>query len=163
VWFRKNKPDRAVTSSDLRDQLFASMPGEFGIAPGPGHQHVWFVLMETGYPEASASLVAVADGTTSLYFSNGGGIIGAGEHPAVRNAAERFIALVDARVGLLTVADAHPLPSVGRVRFYARTFTDLRTAEAAERELGEGQHPLSPLFFAGHAVITAVRNVSPPE
>jgi hypothetical protein len=139
------------------------MPGEFKIAPGPGHEHVWAVLMETGYPEAVASLVTVADGTTSLYFSNGGGIIGAGQHPSVRASAERFLTLVDAQVGQLAIADDHPIPSVGRVRFYARTFTGLRTAEAAESDLGEGRHPLSPLFYAGHAVITAIRKVSPPE
>jgi len=163
VWFRKAKPDRPVVTQDLRSRLFSSMPGEFKIAPGPGHEHVWAVLMETGYPEAVASLVTVADGTTSLYFSNGGGIIGAGQHPSVRASAERFLTLVDAQVGQLAIADDHPIPSVGRVRFYARTFTGLRTAEAAESDLGEGRHPLSPLFYAGHAVITAIRKVSPPE
>ena len=163
MWFRKPKPDRTAVTHDLRSQLFSSMPGDFGIAPGPGHERVWVVLMETGYPKAVASLITVADGTTSLYFSNGGGIIGAGQHPSVRSSAERFISLVDAHVGQLTIAEDHPLPGVGRVRFYARTFTNLRTAEAAERDLGEGQHPLSPLFFAGHAVITAVREASPPE
>ena len=139
------------------------MPGDFGIMPGPGHERVWAVLMETGFPEGVASLITVADGTTSLYFSNGGGIIGAGQHSVVREPAERFIELADAHVGQLTIADDHPLPEIGRVRFYARTFANLRTAEAAERDLGEGRHPLSPLFFAGHAVITAVRKASPPE
>jgi hypothetical protein len=41
---------------------------------------VFGVLMETGYPEAVVSLVALSDGTASLYFSNGGGIIGTGGH-----------------------------------------------------------------------------------
>jgi hypothetical protein len=109
VWFRKAKQDRAAVSRDLRERIFAIMPGEFGIAPGPGHERVWAVLVETGYPQAVASLITVADGTTSLYFSNGG------------------------------------------------------PAEADERDLGEGRHPLCPLFFAGHAVIAAVRKVSPPE
>jgi hypothetical protein len=163
VWFRKAKPDRPAVTHDLRNRLFASMPGELDIAPGPGHEHVWAVLMETGYPEAVASLITVADGTTSLYFSNGGGIVGAGQHPSVRESAERFLTLVDAQVGQLAVADEHPLPNVGRVRFYARTFTGVRTAEATERELGEGRHLLSPLFYAGHAVITAVRKINPPE
>ena len=35
------------------------------------------LLMETGYPEAIATLVGLGDGTTSMYFSNGGGTIGA--------------------------------------------------------------------------------------
>jgi hypothetical protein len=138
------------------------MPGDLGIVPAAGHERVWAVLMETGYPGAVASLIAIADGTTSLYFSNGGGIIGAGQRPSVREPAMRFIQLVDAHVGHLAVADQHPLPNLGRVRFYARTFTDVRTAEAAERDLAERRHPLSPLFYAGHAVISAVRMASPP-
>ena len=36
---------------------------------------VWGVVMETGYPEAVVTLVSLGDRTTSLYFSNGGGII----------------------------------------------------------------------------------------
>ena len=163
MWFRKPKHDRAAVSRDLREHIFASMPGELGIAPGAGHERVWAVLMEIGYPEAVASLIAVADGTSSLYFSNGGGIIGAGQHDSVRAPAMRFVQLVDTHVSQLAVADEHPLPNVGCVRFYARTFTDVRTAEAAEQDLGEGRHPLSQLFFAGHAVISAIRKVSPPE
>ena len=118
--------------------------------------------METGYPIAVASLVAIADGTTSLYLSNGGGVIGAGAHKKVRDASARFIALVDAHADDFTVTDTHPLPKLGRVRFYVRTFDDVRTLEADERELGEGRHALSQVFHAGHAVIAAVREASPP-
>jgi hypothetical protein len=37
------------------------------------------------------SLVVVADGSTSLYFSNGGGFIGAGQHATVRKASTQFL------------------------------------------------------------------------
>ena len=61
----------------MRNQVLnlnSSQFGEFGNKP------VLCVLMETGYPEAVATLVVVTDGSASIYFSNGGGIIGAGEH-----------------------------------------------------------------------------------
>jgi hypothetical protein len=45
--------------------------------------------METGYVEAVATLVGVADGTASLYFSNGGGFIGAATHANVAEANRR--------------------------------------------------------------------------
>ncbi len=48
--------------------------------------------METGYREAVATLVGVVDGTSSLYFSNGGGFIGAGSHAAVAEANRTFVA-----------------------------------------------------------------------
>jgi hypothetical protein len=165
VWFRKRKADPVAVMHDMREQVLTMSPLELGVVSGPGHLRIWSVLMETGYPEAVASLVTIADDTTSLHFSNGGGIIGAGQHAAVRSAANRFIALADSYADALAIAGEHPLPSVGRVRFYARAFDGLRTLEASVTELGENRHPLSPLFHAGHEVIAAVRAVSqyPPS
>jgi hypothetical protein len=49
--------------------------------------------METGYPEAAATLVSLADGTASIYFSSGGGVIGGGPHDTIAAAARRFVSL----------------------------------------------------------------------
>ena len=114
-------------------------------------------FMETGYPEAVASLECFADGTTSLYFSTGGGIIGAGQHDTVRAAAAQLLAVAQQHADQLAVADSHPLPALGRVRFYLRMPYELRSGDEAEAILSEGKHALSPLFTAGHAVIAAVR------
>ena len=46
------------------------------------------------------------------------------------------------------------------MRFYVRTFQATLTAEANEQDLGQNRHKLSPLFHAGHAVITQMRLVS---
>lgn len=47
--------------------------------------------MDTGR-RATASLACIIDGTTSLYYSNGGGMIGIGHrHEAVKNAAISFL------------------------------------------------------------------------
>jgi hypothetical protein len=119
--------------------------------------------METGYTEAVVSLICLADGTTSLYFSNGGGVIGGGQHQRVRGAADKLIALADAQADVLHVTETYPMPAIGRVCFYARTFDGLRAAEADEQDLGRGRHALSPLFHASHAVIAAVRESAPPR
>jgi hypothetical protein len=116
--------------------------------------------METGYPSGTATLVTFADGTTSLYFSNGGGVIGAGAHAAVRSASERLLATAEAQLADLEPATETPLPQVGRVRFYIRTFSGTLTAEAAEQALVSKHDRLSPLFHAGHGVITAIRLTS---
>jgi hypothetical protein len=51
------EPSKSATR-ELRDRLLASAPSDFGIAPDGA---VWGVLMETGYPKAVATLVALAD------------------------------------------------------------------------------------------------------
>ena len=116
--------------------------------------------METAYPEAVASLAVFAEGGTSLYFSSGGGVIGAGEHDSVRATHGPFFAEAEAKLGAFTKAKETPMPAEGRVRFYIRTYGGTLTAEAAEQDLGEMRHELSPLFHAGHAVIAAVREAS---
>ena len=157
MWFRKEKPTPQQLVRDLREKALTVEPSEIRIAPSPGHERAWGLLMETGYAEAVATLVCLADGTTSLYFSNGGGIIGAGEHASVRDAAERFIAKAHSHLVDLAPSKDHAMPAVGRVRFHVRTFDGTRTADADEQDLGYGRHALSPLFHAGHEVITAIR------
>ena len=161
MWPRKRKPDPSETIRTLREHAFTVSANDLGMSLVAGDGVVWAVLMETGYAEAVASLVTIADGTTSLYFSNGGGIIGAGQHASVRTAADAFIAATNMNVDQLAPTADHPLPGVGRVRFYARTFDGLLSAEVPENDLGENRHALSPLFYAGQAVITAVREASP--
>lgn len=73
--------------SGLRCQVLALKPNDHGLSD----RQPFAVLMETGYEEAVATLAVIADGTTSLYFSNGGGVIGAGQHAAVRKASSDFL------------------------------------------------------------------------
>lgn len=116
------------------------------------------LLMETGYPEGVATLVGVVDGSTSLYFSNGGGVIGAGEHAAVARATCGWLDMGVGMLELLAASDDEPQPpSEGLTQFIAVTPNGLRAAVAAEEDLGEERHGLSPLFHAGHEVITQIR------
>jgi len=161
VWFRrKPKPDPADNFRALREQALRVDAAALGLVASPTRAHVWGVLMETGYPEAVVTLVTLAEGTTSLYFSNGGGVIGAGEHASVRAAGDALLSAAEAHLAGFTPAEATPLPELGRVRFYVRTFGGTLGAEAEERALGERRHPLAPVFHAGHALIAAVRQAT---
>jgi hypothetical protein len=146
----------AEVYSGLRSQILALKPNELGIQD----EHPFAVLMETGYDEAVATLVVIADGTTSLYFSNGGGVIGAGEQPLVRNVSSKFLADITTVADKLQATKDCPLPMRGRVRFYLLSKDGVRTAEASEQDLGHNRHELSHVFHSGHAVITAVREQS---
>lgn len=165
--FRSNRApgsDPAATAGALRKRALATPPEDYGFAPSPERPHVFGVLMETGYEQAVATLVVYVDGAVSLYFSSGGGVIGAGGHETVRRAAAALLDAAEKLRPMLGPAETSdfPLPAIGRVRFYVRTFDGTLTAEAAERELGERRHLLSPLFYAAHGVITAVREATEP-
>jgi hypothetical protein len=162
MWFRrKPKPDPAEAFRGLRQQALTTDAAGLGLGPVAARPHVWGVVMETGYPAAVATLVVFADGTTSLYFSNGGGIIGAGGHAAVRAAGEGLLTAAEGHLADFAAAVGTSLPSVGRVCFYIRTFNGTLSAEASEQDLGEGRHRLSPVFHAGHTVISAIRESTP--
>ena len=141
--------------SQLRQRVLDLTPDQVG--QDNAEVPLLALLMETGYPEAVATLVAVADGTTSLYFSNGGGMIGAGEHAPVRDANRSFLETAGSFLAQLSeVSDPTP-PAVGHTQFVAVTPEGLKGAAASEDELGEGRHSHSQLYYAGQDVITQMR------
>jgi hypothetical protein len=115
------------------------------------------LLMETGYDKAVVTVLGVADGSASMYFSNGGGLIGAGEYEQVREVVFETLSEVKKYVTVLERADAYPLPDSGRTRFYAVTDQGVLTAEASEDLLGDENHELSPLFHQVHKLIGYMR------
>jgi hypothetical protein len=120
---------------------------------------VFGVIMETGYAEAVVTLVALADGTASIYFSNGGGMIGMGGHEGPAVASRSLISFAAHNCAGLSPTSETPLPEPGFTTFYALTQQGTFTATAPEVELGENRHPLSPLFYSAQELITEMRKV----
>jgi len=83
---------------------------------------VWGALLETGYRKGIATLVALVDGTTSLYLSTGGGIIGVGAHDRVAAATRSFLAAAEDHLGLLSPDADSDVPAAGRVIIQALTY-----------------------------------------
>jgi len=152
---RGNDKPQAEVYEGLRKQVLHLKQDQLGdaFAEAP----ILALLMETGYPEAVATLVGVVDGTSSLYFSNGGGIIGAGTHAAVAAANSRWLATGTTLLPQLSVITDPPLPGRRMTQFVAVTPLGLRGAVAPEDELGGGRHALSPFFYAAQDVITQIR------
>lgn len=140
----------------LRDQILR-LPVELS-ATGPGG--TVGALMETGYATAVATLVALCDNTTSLYLSNGGGVIGAGQNQPVAVAASKFLKAAAAGTALMEPTTVYPLPRPLHVRFYVLAKSGSWTAEGLEQDLGYNRHALSPLFHLAHAVISEIRKFS---
>jgi hypothetical protein len=157
IFRRKRGTDQppADVYEGLRRQVLQLTPDQLGAAVADAP--IVALLMETGYPEAVATLVGVADGTTSLYFSNGGGFIGAGTHPTVAEASRRWLEAGRTFLPELSEVADPPLPDIGMTQFVAVTAEGLRAAVTPEDDLGENRHPLSPFFHAAHEVITQIR------
>jgi hypothetical protein len=141
----------------LRNMVLTTKPESLGLRPR--ESDVWGIIMETGYPGAVVSLVTLADGTVSIYFSNGGGIIGLGPHPEPHRIGKELIASAQKFSLQATATKIFPLPKQSYTRFYFLTGNGVVSAEAKEDDLGNQRDALSPLFHKAHELISAIRVV----
>jgi len=87
--------DKPADAPALRAKLLRAKPADFGLAATPELPRVWGAMMEMRIGAADVSLVVVAEGSTSLYFSTGGGVIGGGEHESVRAANRKLLGVIE--------------------------------------------------------------------
>ena len=155
-----NEPELSDVYSGLREQALRVQRSEIGMPAPPAGAPVWGLLMEFRSSKAAVTLFTLDDGTASLYFSNGGGVIGGHTHETVRRAITDLIRVANQFHESMAATDIFSLPGPGDVIFYALTDAGTLTTTAPEDELGKRRHPLSILFCAGHAVITELRLIS---
>ena len=155
---KAQNPDYKVADvyTGLRQQLLVLDPKTIGLGLSSTNR-VWAVLMETGYPEAVVTLATILDGTVSLYFSNGGGIIGVGQHEEPRRTCLALLAVAPEFLKHAQPTKDFRLPKIGHTRFIFLTYEGAFAVEAVEDDLGNQRSPLSPLFYKAQDVITAAR------
>lgn len=130
-------------------------------ASATGHQqsdapHV--VLMDIPITSGTATVVAFADGTASIYISKGGGYLGGSQaYPAIREAGLRFIATARKFQAQMHATQQFPLPEHGEIIFYVATDHGIYTVKAPHAELDKRSHPLIELYAAAQDVITQYR------
>ena len=150
-----DKPEDGTPA--LRKMLLAAKPSDFGLAPTAELPRVWAAMMEWQVGKTAVSLVAVAEGSTSLYFSTGGGIIGGGEHESVRAENRKLLAFVEKGLEMF-VSMASPLPVVkDAVTFTVLTYDGIRGARDKEEQITRQKSPLWPVYSIGQDVVTALR------
>jgi hypothetical protein len=143
----------------LRLQALGLDPIAVDFLPSPTLPRVFGGVMDTAYPEAVATLVALADGTTSLYTTGTFGIIGGGAHQPVVEAAGKFLASIEAHLDVFGDDAGTALPTEGPVVIHALTYAGRRRISATEDDFGYRRHSASPVFHAAHDVISALRQI----
>jgi hypothetical protein len=150
-------PEPAQVYLQLRNRILKLNPSEVGLGPSKAAPHVWGVIMETGYQVGSATLVSLADGTTCLYYSTGGGMLGSGEYSPVAEASKALVAQAEDHLQQVSLNNEFPLPEVGQVRFIILTHSGSFAGEATEKDLTTGGHPLSPLNIKAQETLEQLR------
>jgi hypothetical protein len=153
-------PEPAQIYLQLRNRIFSLKPAEIGLNPSSAAPHVWGVLMETGYQVGYATLVSLADGTTGLYYSTGGGMLGSAEYTPVADASKALVAQAESHLQQVSSTNEFPLPEVGQVRFTILTYSGIFAGEAPEKTLASGKHQLSSLYFKAQQTLEQLRVLS---
>ena len=141
----------------LRDAILELDPASVGIHRSPETPRAWGLVMDWSLDEAVATVVSLADGTTSLYLSTGGGTIGAGGQPAAAAASVNAIRVAEGMIDEFPVATESPLPARGRTALTLLTFSGLRRFEDDTSAFAEGSSKLAPVGNAMQEVINEIR------
>jgi len=156
---KKKRKDSIDVIEGLREQLFTLNPKSLDIVPSEDLPRVWGFMMELFVPQTWINLVCIADGTVSIYFGTGGGIIGAGEHDSVRTAARECLKKSEEILENIKNFDPVHLQNEETIKFHVLTYAGIRSDEANADEINSGNHYLSELHYYAQNVITEVRSV----
>lgn len=136
--------------------MLTSSADELGFAESGDEP--WGVAIDIGFDEeAAATVISLADGTTSLYTTTGGGIVGGGEHEAVSAASRDLVEAAARHVEDVVRRDDTDLPGPGNVTIWLRIGDERFARTVPEADLMSGESPLATLYATGHGVITQLR------
>jgi hypothetical protein len=158
--FGKPKPPKESVCEGLRMQILRGSREKLGISAPSNSNQTWGVVMDWGLETGSATVVALSDGTASVYLSTGGGSIGGGQsHEAIRNGAANAVRIAAGFQPSMRPATGYPLPSLDEVTFYVLTDTGVFSESAPAKDLSSDQHALSPLGDAMQEIISQYRKI----
>ena len=151
--------DSAQAMRELRITFLSASAASLGFKPSKEYPRVFGVVMDWPVDNTTATIVSALNGSASLYTTATFGIIGGANHESVRIAAQRFVRSAETYHDEAVPTAAFPYPGKGKVRFYLRTFQDVRVIEADAMSLYSSSGRYSGLFRAGQAVLTELRKV----
>lgn len=147
----------------LRSMVLEGTRANFGLGPGKSPTQPFAVVTDWGGADGTNTIIAIADGSASVYPSSGAASIGGGQaHESIRKAAVKTVETAEPIQPLMHATTQYPLPSRGQVSFYVVTDSGVFTATASEQELNGNRSPFSPLATAAQSIVAEYRRIAPP-
>ena len=151
------------TFDGLREMALSASSDSFE-APSQTRNGIFGVVIDVPTAQGSIALVTFSDGTSSIYTTTGGGIIGGGAHAVVKDASSKLLdqlALVSEEFNFENDGEAPP-PEFVRFHVLAlngRSFADLQV----EHFWKPSTSALNPVVAASQNLISAMRSVGGPS
>jgi hypothetical protein len=145
-------------SARLRELALNTSAADLGLNASALASRPWGIVVDVARADAGVLTIAcMADGSTSLYFSLGGGVIGAGRDPAVRAAGKLLLEEAAGHVPSMKAPSSTGTPELGSVAFFVLAAGGPYYASELERSLREGSGRVSSLYRQSQAVFRAAR------
>lgn len=141
----------------LRNMMLTGSRTKFSLAPTSSPTEPWGVTMDWSIDAGTATVVAMSDGSASVYLSSGGGFLGGIGQQPIRDAAKKAVSIAVEVQPQMNKTETFPLSEKGYVRFYTLTDAGVYTTTAPEVDLSKGDSPFSKLGNAMQAIITEYR------
>jgi len=136
--------------SRMREFFFSMTPAEAEVSPSKSIPHVYGIAMDMPIDGQLATVTALADGTSSLYLSNG--YIIAGGY-AAKDAAQRYVEVAERFLGQAISSTQHPRPRSDEVFFYIRTYDSLFVIRESLPNVLSRRSPYTEIYDAADQVI----------
>jgi len=145
---------------ELRLMFLSTPAAEMGFEPSEEFPHVFAVAMDWPIDDQTATVIALSDGSASLYTTSAFGIIGGNSDQNVRAAATDLVAAANRYHSSATPVTEFPYPSASMVRFYLRTYDGVTVIETDASAVYDGVGEFSELFELGQIVLTELHLIS---
>lgn len=147
----------------LRSMVLEGSRDNFGLGAGASPTQPFAVVTDWGDAQGVTTIIAVADGSASVYPSSGAASIGGGQsHESIRNAALKTVEVAGTAQPSMHATKEFPLPSRGQVSFYAVTDSGVFTATASQDDVRSDRSPFSGLGAAAQNIVEEYRRLAPP-
>ncbi|MBC7555262.1 MAG: hypothetical protein H7257_14930 [Taibaiella sp.] len=141
----------------LRTMALSVVPGAILANVPEGELFVYSVLMDWHMGDDLITLVAQITGEANLYVKSGGGIIGAGKHVRVSEAAQAFVRLSADFLQFAFPATATALPDKNNLRFFLLTNKGKYVINEEMKNIEAKTSNIFPLFERASNVIAEMR------
>lgn len=157
-----SKKDPVEAGKELRLMALTTSPQKLGFVADKDCPNVYGVITDWNLSHATASILAMKDGTASLYTTSTFGIIGGHGHEPVRRAAQICVKTAQRFYDKSLPVSEYPYPGPGKVNFYLLTYQGVRLCVGDEDAIRGGTDPTLSLFASAQDVLTALRIVTEP-
>ena len=143
---------------EMRDRMLALTNDEGRMRPTEQLPNVYGVIVDVGF-DVLFSVAVFADGTTSVYNSQGGVISGLGRLQEIEFFNHQVLVAVETNLDQLEQVASTPLPDFGRVRITALTYDGRLGADLEGEPLLSGNEPLSDALLNSLAIIDRAQKI----